>query len=320
MTTPTVRALAKAEPKTEIHFLTQVPSDQILRHNPYLSRVILYPPREKIKEVVSLIRRLRKERYSVVLDFLGLPKTAVLGWLTGAPLRIGFERRGRSPFYSHPVVKRTNVFYSALQKIQLLSTLNIDSTDAELDFFIDEKDRRAAREIIEKVGVEKDKTVVSISPVSRRNYKIWSSEKFAGVCDFLVEKYSVQILFLWGPGEYHFVEAVRKKMRCPSLPDYDIPTIGETVALLERVDLHVGNDNGPMHFAIAAGIPTVAVFGRPLSRNWTPPGSTRNLAVEYDPGCKENCFYPKCELECIKNLEVGPVIEKVDYLMKRLLQ
>jgi len=50
-------------------------------------------------------------------------------------------------------------------------------------------------------------------------------------------------------------------------------------ALLERCHLYVGNDNGPRHFAIAVGTPTVAVFGKPFPENWTPPGDPRHRAL-----------------------------------------
>ncbi len=134
----------------------------------------------------------------------------------------------------------------------------------------------------------------------------------------MIEKYDVQILFLWGPGEYQFVHLVKQKMKHTSLPDYDVPTILETMAILEKVDMHIGNDNGPMHFAIAAGVPTVAIFGKPMMKNWMPPKSMKHQAVEYDPGCKNNCFYPKCQLECLKKVTIEKVIEKIEYLVSTL--
>ena len=49
MTTPSVRVLAKTKPKAEIHFLTQVPSNQIFEFSPYLSKIILNPSRDHIQ-------------------------------------------------------------------------------------------------------------------------------------------------------------------------------------------------------------------------------------------------------------------------------
>ena len=75
-------------------------------------------------------------------------------------------------------------------------------------------------------------------------------------------------------------------MNQESLPEYDIPTLSETLSILKRVDLHFGNDNGPRHFAIAGGTPSLAIFGRPWAANWTPPQTNEHVSMEFDPGCK----------------------------------
>jgi ADP-heptose:LPS heptosyltransferase len=311
MITPAIRALAEVKPDADIHILTQKPSDQIFQHNPNISKIVLHPGSNSIRDNISLIRQIRKERYTTVIDFFGQPKTAILARLSGAHTRIGFKKPGRSLFYTHSIKATQIEPYSALQKAHLLTALGIEQVKPELEFPVGLDEEAAADRILETIGWNRTKRLVSVSPVSRRDYKIWPAEKFAAVCDALVEEWDVQILFLWGPGEYQFIRDVREKMRHAALPDYDIPTISETVALLKRVNLHVGNDNGPMHFAISTSVRTVAIFGRPLPRNWTPPNQNQHLAVEFDPGCKKSCHYPKCEMECIRDVSVEAVLGKI---------
>ncbi len=312
MTTPSIRALHRSDPTTEIHYLTQSSASRVVANNPYLSKVVTVSAKPGIKETATLLFRLRRENYSVVIDFMGQPGTALACRLIGGRKRIGFKKRGRSPFYTHAVEPPLRVEYSAQKKLHLLSVLGITSDDTKLDFFPREKDRHTAKSILRRLGAKTGRPLVSVSPVSKRDYKVWPAEYFAEICDYLVARYQAQILFLWGPGEIRFVEKVKARMKKPSLPYYDVPTIAETAGLLESVDLHIGNDNGPMHFAIACGTSTVAIFGRPLSKNWTPPGSSRHLSVEFDPGCKRDCFYPKCGLECLTLLKPEMVIKMID--------
>ena len=73
-----------------------------------------------------------------------------------------------------------------------------------------------------------------------------------------------------------------------------LTTIHESAALIERCDLFLGNDSGPMHVATAVGTPVVAVFGPSNSRAWgpyTPPGETGpHTVVARDLPCMP-CFY-----------------------------
>ncbi len=299
MNTPAIRALAKAKPDAGIHILTQIPSDQIFEFSPYVSKVHVFPQKGSIQTAISLTRRLRNESYSIVVDFQGLPKTAVLSRLIGVPTRIGHNFRGRAFWYTHSVNAPGELVYSAQAKLFILTALNIKSDDLKLDFFTGEEDQLTAANILKNLNVDPDRLLISVSPVSRKAYKVWPAQKFAKVCDYLIQEYKAQILFLWGPGEYHFIQSVRNHMRNNSLPDYNIPSIRETVALLEKSDLHFGNDNGPMHFAYAAGIPTVAIFGRPAMENWLPLNNKKHLGIEYNPGCKLTCTYPECGLECL---------------------
>lgn len=316
--TPAIRALAQQFPNSEIHVITEPPAHQIFEFSPYVHKVHKYPKKDNILEIIKLIRRLRKERYDCVVDFQGIPKTALLAWLTGASKRIGGDSKGRSMFYTHAVAPSTHTPYSAQRKAFLLSPLEVEVNDFQLDFFTSNEDDQKSDSILKQLNVNKNQLLISISPVSRREYKVWPATYFSAICDFLIETYKAQILFLWGPGEYHFIEAVRNNMKYKDLGDYDIPTLRETVALLKNVNLHVGNDNGPMHFANAAQKPSIAIFGRPLMQNWIEPGNQKHLGIEYDPNCKNACYYPKCQLACIKGVEISAVKELIQKLLKNI--
>jgi len=318
MSTPTIRALAASPEAWEVDLLTQSPANQVMEHNKHLRKILLYPSKAKTKDLVTLIRNIRSEHYHVVIDFQGSPKSALIALLSGAPTRLGFPLRGRSIAYTQSIETPDDIRYSAAQKLYFLSQLGINSLDSKLEMEIAQDDRDQGKKILQELNVDFSKPLMSISPVSRRDYKVWPAKNFAEICDYLIERYEVQILFLWGPGEYEFVDAVRKEMKNQTLADYEIPTLRETYALLELVDLHIGNDNGPMHFAIAAEKPTISIFGRPEAINWTPSDSSRHVAIEQDPGCKTNCKYPNCDLECIRRIETSVVVKAIDQQMESI--
>lgn len=301
MTTPAIRQLHQAMPDAEITFLTEAPSEQLLQYNPHLSEVWLLPRKMTWGESFNFLKQLRQMRFDCVIDFFGNPRSAFISRLSGAPTKVGFDFRGRAWHYTHAVPLQNGVGYATSHKLQLLEALGlpVDTKDLLPEFPVSVEERVFAMGLLEQLGVQPDDRVVSISPVSRQPYKRWPLENFAQLADWLIEQYGVKILFVYGPGEQDFVDTVRGQMRYDALSNYDPPNLAQTRALFEQVILHIGNDNGPRHFAVAADIPTVAIFGRPLAMNWTPPNQNRHLSLEFDPGCKTQCDYPNCQLECL---------------------
>tara|TARA_B100000073_G_scaffold119150_3_gene96481 strand:+ start:2198 stop:3208 length:1011 start_codon:yes stop_codon:yes gene_type:complete len=316
MTTPAVRALRKAFPEASISFLTESPSDQVYKNNPHLDQLLLYPKNNSILDRLKFYRRIRSQNYDCVIDFQGNPRTALLSRISGSGYRIGFDFKGRSWCYHRAIGLPTDSKYSAQHKMNLLEPLGVESTDLELEMESSAEDQAYAEKLLKSVGSQAGKLQVSVSPVSRQPYKVWPAQHFAKLSDWLIESQGAQLYFLYGPGEEHFIESVKKEMNNDPMPDVGIPDLLQTRALLGKMDIHLGNDNGLRHLAIAAGIPTLGIFGKPSAVSWTPPGPTQHRSVEYDPGCKQSCTYPECEhLSCIRDVPV----DEVHQALKKLL-
>ncbi|MDT8446144.1 MAG: glycosyltransferase family 9 protein [bacterium] len=300
MCTPTFAALTAQYPEARLHLLTMAPADQLVAANPNIYKTWLFPKKARASAVLHLITQLREQRFELAVDFYNKPISAALSWLSGAKMRIGYNRQGRRWFYTHPVQPQPTSPYSAAERLALLEPLGIQAANPQLALPISPEDQAGARRILDSLDWDPHRPLITLSPVSRQPYKVWPAERFAQVANALVQDQKAQLLFLWGPGEAHFVEAVRSQLSQADLGDYPVPSLSETVGLLRLADFHLGNDNGPMHFAIATGCPSLAVFGRPLAENWMPPGSPRHRYVEWDPGCKRSCHYPKCQLECLQ--------------------
>jgi len=318
MTTPAVAAVRAAHPEAHIAYLTEPPSDQVFAHSPHVDEVIRLPRRATLAERLALLARLRRARYDVVVDFFGNPRSALLTRLTGAPRRIGPDFAGRRWAYTERIDPGAAGAYAAAHKAALVAPLGARPASLLPRVFPGPDDAAYAARQLAALGVAPGDFLVALSPVSRQPYKVWPAERFAAVADALVERHGARVLFVWGPGEAHFVEAVRRRMTRPALPDYPVPTLLQLAALLARARLYVGNDNGPRHFAVAVGTPTVAVFGRPQPANWTPPGEPRHRAVAHDPGCKSRCTYPACDLGCILGVALDDVLRETLALAESL--
>jgi ADP-heptose:LPS heptosyltransferase len=303
MTTAAVRALAQAYPGCQIDFITQKPAHTVFDNSPHVHQV--YCVRWKLSELPPLLGKIKREKYDLLVDFSGSSKTAVFSWCTGIPRRIGHQSKNRSWCFTEAVAMPENASYAAERKLSLLSSLGITISDCELDFYLPPNAAEAFEPKARQLGMDQRKLIV-VSPVSKRVYKVWAADRFAKICDRLIEQYKVQIFFLIGPGESQFADEVRAEMKQESLPVDESLSLYEAAVVLDKACCYVGNDNGLMHLSVARKRPTFGIFGRPLAKSWTSPVPFHD-SIEFDPGCKSMCLFPSCQMECLSGISVESV-------------
>src|SRR5262245_58429308 len=100
LSTPVLRALRAAYPQSHIAFLTEPSPGRVLQGNTLLNEIILRPRQITWREQWGLIRHLRRQRFDLVIDLIGNPRSAILTRLSGARHRLAFARFPRSLLYT----------------------------------------------------------------------------------------------------------------------------------------------------------------------------------------------------------------------------
>ncbi len=89
---------------------------------------------------------------------------------------------------------------------------------------------------------------------------------------------------------------------------------------MEKAELLISNDSGPVHIAASLGTPVISIFGRNdagLSpRRWRPLGS-RAFYIHKDVGCNP-CLAHNCRKGFLCLKAVG--VEEVFSLVRRILE
>lgn len=103
---------------------------------------------------------------------------------------------------------------------------------------------------------------IGIHASGGRQVKQWDVERFGELAFRLATAHGATIVLTGGPADRAMVDAVARRVPPEQAIDVagalDLPTLA---AVLERLDLFVTGDTGPMHLAAAVGTPTVAIFG-----------------------------------------------------------
>jgi ADP-heptose:LPS heptosyltransferase len=260
--------------------------------------------------------------FDVVIDFLGNPRTAYLSFFSGAKRKVGYDLAGRRFFYNTIIKNEGTSCYAALQKMKALRPLGIENADPQLDFFIPPEADVFAESFFKQNQLNRDKLTISVSPTSRRNFNRWSLKRYAQLCDWLISKFEAQVILVWGPDERVVVEEVSTRMKKKPVISKETKNLFELGAVLKKCDLHIGNDNGTKHIAVAVGKSTLTIYGPHDPFSWTYPDPSRHMFLKAKVDCPDcDRTKHKCtKLTCLDKITVEDVQATFMKLLKSLLQ
>ncbi|GCF07094.1 glycosyltransferase family 9 protein [Dictyobacter arantiisoli] len=345
LATPALRALRTSYPQAQIDLLVTPDSAglldgwDVINQTIILDKYLFDRPQQILKNPQTLLRlrnlwnTLRAGHYDAVLllHHLTLPfgrlKHQVLMRATGARWRIGLDN-GHGWFLNvHVKDDGFGARHEAEYAMAVAEATGAVAQDKKLELPLSEKERLQARELVYGTSDpdpnECARPIIAMHPGSG-GYSItrrWAPERFAQLADTLYHDFGGQLLLLGGPEEAELhqkiLDMLRSKIPARSLAGKG--SIKTTAAVLELVDLFVGNDAGVMHLAAAVGAPTVAIFSLSNAEAWGPytgePHSKRAAIVRLDLPCMP-CFYTGHLLgtpegcsthDCIVQLQVDPV-------------
>ena len=127
--------------------------------------------------------------------------------------------------------------------------------------------------------------IVAMHAPGGRLVKQWDPEHFATVARQLAETRGATLVLTGSAADAGLVAQVKRALPADRVVDISGTTSLLTVAaVLQRCDLMITGDTGPMHLAHAVGTPIVAVFGPSDPRRYAPRGA-RDRIVRVDLPC-----------------------------------
>ena len=134
-TTPAIRGLRERFPDAHLTYIVEPPAAPVVAGNPHLNEVIVTGGRSGLaglRDDIRVIRRVRAAKFDTAIDFHGGPRSSLITWLSGAPVRVGYDIRGRSWMYTIRVPRPRHIRprHAVLNQWDLLGALGIPEPDA----------------------------------------------------------------------------------------------------------------------------------------------------------------------------------------------
>ncbi|MFH0778369.1 MAG: glycosyltransferase family 9 protein [Candidatus Eisenbacteria bacterium] len=307
LTTPCVRRLRESFPDAEIVYLAEAPYGELLKGNPFLSRVISVGFRSLGRlDYLRLLRRLSLDRYDIAIDLLANPRSAILTAATMSRIRVGTDHFPRSWAYTRRVGVRPCVRSAVEHHLEHLRSVGIEAQACEPELFVSRDEAERALRTLRTAGIAEPAKSVILQPGAKWQSKRWPAERFAQLAALIARESLVAVL-LEGPGEEGAVQAVQREGR--GLPLIGGLSLRELVGVLSVCGAYVGSDGGPAHISAALGKPTVAVFGPSEPDIWFPYRGSRAACVYERIDCRP-CHLHECEsVKCLTGIDAARVLE-----------
>ncbi|HUV14112.1 MAG TPA: glycosyltransferase family 9 protein [Acidobacteriota bacterium] len=291
-TVPAQQYLAKRYPEAEIHWLVEPPYDQLLNHVPNIEKLWKADTKRWRKDLTSLsepralVSELRAQRFDLAIDFQGLVKSALLCRLSGARRIIGYQRKWlREPlaawFYNEPTQIEDGQRHHVEYLLDLADPPRFQAqVSADMPLAIPADASRYVAKHLDRLQV---KDPILLNPGAGWETKRWPAERFAQLGEVVQETLGIPVIITCGPAEQDLLDTIQER----TLPDplKAFPTdLLQLAALCRKSRLMVAGDTGPLHLAVALGLPTVAILG-PAHAWRTGPFSRSDVIVQHERTC-----------------------------------
>lgn len=311
--TPALRQLRKAYPEAEINVLVQKRNVVLFENNPQINEVIGFDFKKGLKgirERFVLARELKKQCYDKVFILPRSWDSAIVPYLARIPERIGYANQGRSLLLTESK-KRTQKVRSGHQAgyyWNLVAGTDIPKEEIVADLVLDPTVEQWAKDLLSEQF--KNKRVIGIAPgATYGSAKMWFPERFAAVTKKLIRDHNLVVIFLGGPKEAVWINALADKI--PGVVSFAGKTnLQELAALMQQSDVVLTNDSGPMHVAAAVKVPLVVLFGSTHYESTGPMGEHTLLHKKVD--CSP-CMLRHCPIDhrCMKQISVEEVVDAI---------
>jgi heptosyltransferase-2 len=326
MTVPALRALRRVLPDANITLAIRPGAKGIFSEADFVDDVLVYD-RHSAFSVVPQIREWKRRKFDLALLFQNAFEAALIPFLAGVPLRVGYATESRQPLLTHPLAwpdwrsSRHEVFYylylvTALEQM-LFGTSSICESEPDASIRISETREAEARDLLRAHGVREEERVVAICPGSiNSRAKRWPAPSYAALADRLIES-NRQVVLIGSRDDIDVSQDVASRMRHEPIVLTGKTSVDEVVSVLAAVDLIVTNDTGPAHIGAALGTPTIVIFG-PTNPLTTRPFSPDAEILRHPPDCAP-CMLRDCPIDhrCMTAISVEEVFEHSNALLKR---
>ena len=263
------------------------------------------------KAYKDLKHSLQGKNFDVLMQMQYSFRANRAAWLVKAAMRIGFDKQRSREFHSYRLthrirsVAKQHVLDSFMEFVKVLGEHELIY---QWNIVLSAEDKAFAQQFVKAA-----KTNVIVSPCSSVALKNWSVDNYAHIIDFMYENYDVNVILCGGPSDYemNIAAQIERKIHHKVVNLTGKDTLKQLFALMQKVELVISPDSGPMHMASAAG---TAVIGLHATSNADRSGPYRHQDLvinQFEQACEKYLKKPAAKLRWGGQVRVEGVMDLI---------
>lgn len=307
--TPTIAGLKLENPDAHITVLVEKQFSEVCNFIPHidevlaldLSMVVRSLSREQdgivdaYEYLSTQVDDLRGRKFDYCLNMSSSAYTALLLNLIGIGRNGGWTadddgyRRIESDWAKlfATSVYHQNRQYNSLNLVDVFRcSADVEQHPNNLLIKIEENAQQSVKKMLSEAGFNNKGPLLAIQAGASQEKRQWSSQRFIQYIRQLLSDLDARIVLTGTSKEMHIIDPIVTELKSPNVfVAAGKTSIPQLAALLSECDLLVTGDTGPMHIAVAAGTPVIAMFLASAYGYETGPYGTGNIVLQPVIGC-----------------------------------
>jgi len=275
---PVVRAIQQQWPQTQITWICATLEHKLLAALDGIN-FIAVDKKSGWRGYYRLWRTLAGQRFDIMLQMQTSARANFTGAVVKADIKLGWDRlraRDFHRFFMTHSIPQTRFEHQLQGHLSFARCIGLEAAEPEWNFPVS-NDAIAFVDAL----IPTDKRVLLISPCSSHVHRNWRAERYAAIADHAIEDHGMAVVLSGGPSalEASVGQAIESATRHRLINLIGKDTLPQLVALLQRADVVLSPDSGPVHLANALGTPVIGLHACTWSKR-SGPYNSLDLCVD----------------------------------------
>lgn len=312
LTSPVIRCIKEQKPESEIHYLTKEKYQDVIKHNPNISKLWLLK-----RDYSQLISEMKYEHFDYIIDLHSNLRTSILKRKIKA-LSFTFDKINFKKWLivNFKINKLPNA-HIVDRYFETLKHFDISNDQKGLDYYISEPDKVNLSQL---PNFATNSKIIAVAVGATHFTKQIPKEKLIEI----IKNIDAKFVLLGGKEDINKAKAIAGVIPEKCINLCGTLSINQSASVVQQADVVLTSDTGLMHIAAAFKKNIISLWGNTIPEfGMFPylPGDKSFVFEVKELRCRpctkigfNKC--PKKHFKCMNDIDVASVVQKINLILE----